>query len=157
MYFNKLPKILYPSGKSKMFLTDITKNVRIVRQVIKDIKLLTSYTIKEGESIEQIAEQIYGDPELHWVVMLANDKYDYINDYPRTQLQLDEYVERTYGNQADSITTHVKNGYIVDSDTVGAAQYSNRDLENLLNEQKRFIKIIPSAYITQLVSEYNAA
>lgn len=157
-YFKKFKKIAYPfeiSGKkSKIILTDLTKSVRIVDYVLSNLKALDNYIIKDGETVEEIAEKFYGDPELHWLVMLANNRYNYIEDFPRTQLELDLYVEQKYGNTADDIKEYVFNGYIVDSTVVGAIPYTNRQVEELENEQKRLIKIVPKVYLNQVLAEF---
>ena len=46
--------------------------------------------------------------------MLANQRYDYINDFPLTQNELEKYIDRTYGNKKYHIHDYKLNGAIVD-------------------------------------------
>lgn len=103
MYFNAFPKIYYDfpnySGDDTFLqvLTDITANVRIRKQVLEDITLYDEYDMKEGETPEIIAEKYYGNPEYHWIILLANQRYDYISEFPLTSAELYEHTVNTYG------------------------------------------------------------
>jgi hypothetical protein len=103
MYFKKFPKLFYDfkyaDGKDTVLkqLTDITANVRVRKTILENITLYDSYDILDGETPEIIAEKVYGNPELHWVVMLANQRYDYIKDFPISSHELDDLVTEKYG------------------------------------------------------------
>lgn len=103
MYFSEFPKIYYDfpnyTGDDTFLqvLTDITANVRIRKKILEDVSLYDEYDIKEGETPEIIAEKIYGNPEYHWVVMLANQRYDYLKDFPMTSAELYEHAINVYG------------------------------------------------------------
>lgn len=102
MYFSKFPLIIYDmlSNDNRIFpqvLTDITLNVRLRKTIFDKITLFDEYDIKEGETPEIIAEKMYGNPELHWIVMLANERYDYVKDFPLTSNELLEFVKDKYG------------------------------------------------------------
>ena len=85
MYFNDFDKILYNfviNGKEELkVMTDITKNVRVRKEILSNITLFDTYIIQEGETPEIIAEKVYGRADYHWSILLANDRYDYLNDY----------------------------------------------------------------------------
>jgi len=124
-------------------LTDISRNIRFRKEILSSVTAYDSYDIEDGETPEIIAEKIYGNPEYHWIVMLANELYDYRKDFPLTQLQLEKYVDDKYGVNADAIHHYVdENGFVVNSDTTGAVSISNRQYEDIANESKRRIKII---------------
>jgi len=97
MYFSNFPKIVYdfdlPNGVDYKIVTDITRNVRLRKQILENILVYDYYDIGEGETPEIISEKIYGTPYYHWVIMLVNQRYDYINDFPLTQLELDTHIE----------------------------------------------------------------
>jgi hypothetical protein len=110
MYFNNFSSFLYPfkiKDKTEYKLvTDITQNVRIRKQVLANVTLYDEYDIREGETPEIIAEKIYGSPEYHWVVMLCNERYDYINDFPLSQYELDQHVTNAYGSGNEYLPHH---------------------------------------------------
>ena len=148
MYFENFPKIIYGftiQGKYQQFvLTDITENIRFKKEILADTSLYSTYTIRDGETPEIIAEKLYNDPQLHWLIMLANDKYDY--SYAESKYPLNVYGIHHYVNPA---------GYIVSSDVAGAVSVSNIDYETQLNESKRQIRVINSNYIPKILEQFN--
>ena len=101
MYFANFPKMVYDfdlsTGVDYRIVTDITRNVRFRKQILENISLYDYYDIQEGETPEIISEKIYGTPYYHWVIMLTNQRYDYVNDFPLSQIELDALVEYKYG------------------------------------------------------------
>lgn len=101
MYFANFPTIVYDfntgDGVDYQIVTDITRNVRLRKQILENVSLYDYYDIKEGETPEIVSEKIYGTPYYHWIIMLANQRYDYINDFPLSQLELDARVAQKYG------------------------------------------------------------
>jgi hypothetical protein len=87
--------------------------------------------------------------------MLANDRYDYRNDFPLTYVDLQRYIEDKYGAAADDIHHYLDSrGYFVDSDFPGAVSVSNRQYEEDLNESKRRIKIISRDLINTILKNF---
>lgn len=116
MYFANFPKIVYDfdlsSGVDYRIITDITRNVRLRKQILENISVYDYYDIAEGETPEIISEKIYGTPYYHWVIMLANQRYDYVNDFPLSQLELDTYIDKKYGNKKYHVHDYKVNGFI---------------------------------------------
>lgn len=136
-------------------MTDITRNIRFRRDILSQITVYDEYDIVDGETPEIIAEKVYGNSQYHWIVMLANDIYDYKADFPLTQLALDKFVEDKYGDQADAIKHYVDaSGYIVNQDAAGATPVSNRQYEETVNESKRRIKLISKDLIATVLKNF---
>lgn len=160
MYFSSLPSILYPftiNGEDQfVVLKDITVNARFIRDVVSNITLYDTYNIVDGETPEVIAERFYDNPEFHWVIMLVNERYDYINDFPLPYDRLAQYVTDKYGVGNEYISHHYENpeGWIVNSNAVGAVSVSNFGYEETINESKRAIKIINKTLVDQIVYEF---
>lgn len=142
--------------KTKAYLmTDVTRNIRFRRDVLANVTVFDEYDIKDGETPEILAEKIYGNAEYHWIIMLANDRYDYRSDFPLQYVDLQRYIDDKYGNQADAVHHYVNaKGYRVDSDASGAVSVSNRQYEEELNESKRRIKIISPNLINTIIKNY---
>jgi hypothetical protein len=136
-------------------VTDITRNIRFRKEILSSITAYEEYDIVDGETPEIVAEKIYGDAQYHWIIMLANDMYDYRSDFPLTQLQLEKYVEDKYGDAADQIH-HYENaqGFVVNSDAPGAVSVSNRQYEETVNESKRRIKIISKELVGVVLTNF---
>jgi len=117
MYFANFPKIVYDfdttAGTNYQIVTDITRNVRFRKKILENISLYDYYDVREGETPEIVSEKIYGTPYYHWVIMLANQRYDYINDFPISQLELDALVEQRYGlSKIEHIHHYAYKGFI---------------------------------------------
>lgn len=160
MYFKKFPVIYYPvtiNGVSQfVILKDTTINVRFLKEFLSNITLYDLYDIKEGETPEIISEKFYDTPFYHWIVMLANERYDYINDFPLSYNDLLSYVKGKYGEDNIYSTHHYVNaeGYIVSSDEPLANEVTNLEYEESINESKRTIKIISKSIIERVVADF---
>lgn len=159
MYFQDFPNFLYDfeiNGKRKAFLvTDITRNIRIRKELLQNVTIYDQYDIIDGETPEIIAEKIYGDAQYHWVIMLANERYDYLADFPLDQPRLEAYIVDKYGESAEDVHHYEdSNGFVVNEDSPGAAPVSNKQFEEDLNEQKRRIKIVSPQLLNTILENY---
>jgi hypothetical protein len=169
-YFANFPDILYPfelGGKLKLVrVKDIVANVRLRKSVLSNITLYDEYDIEDGETPEIIAERVYGDANLHWVIMLTNDRYDLWNDFPMSGEALSKYIENKYGenNENDQHiifdTPHFEDerGNIVDGPASNLVrEISNLEYETRMNESKRRIKIVNKSIIANIAAELESS
>ena len=121
MYFKNFPTVYYafPNADSSdiklQILTDITSNVRFRKQMLENVTLYDEYDIEEGETPEIIAEKIYGNPEYHWVIMILNERYNYLEDFPMSENELNTYIAQTYGNKKYNVHHYEQNGVITEA------------------------------------------
>lgn len=169
-YFSAFPNIAYPfiiNGKQTLInVKDIALNVRIRTSILSDISLYDEYDLMEGETPEILAEKLYGDANLHWVIMLANLKYDFYNDFPLPQAALEEYIKKKYGD-TEMYAPHKiwgeyhyedEDGNIVDgpsSETVRLI--TNYEHEVAENEKKRRIKVLHRDVAFKLIDDLENA
>lgn len=157
-YFKKFPKIYYQLKENNTdvlkVLSDITTNVRVKKSVLSGITLWQYYDMKDGETPEIIAEKFYGNAELHWVIMLVNDRYDVYNDYPLTATNLEALIASKYTNP-NATKHYVKDGLVVDSSTVGSVPVSYKDWEIAENEKKRRIKMVEPNLIFGVLEQFD--
>jgi hypothetical protein len=159
MYFKDFPKFLYGFRYGKEIKTsavvDITRNIRFRRDLLANISLYDSYDMQDGETPEIVAEKVYGNAEYHWIVMLVNERFDYINDFPLAETQLVRAISDKYPNNEFGIHHYEDiNGFVVNSDVPGAVSVSNNDHERRLNEEKRRIKIVSPTLISTILKNY---
>lgn len=100
MYFKEFPQFLYDFNYGDRVKTsivkDITRNVRVRKEILENVTLFDEYDIIDGETPEIISEKVYGTPEYHWVIMLANGKYDYRSDFPLPEAVLQKHIATVY-------------------------------------------------------------
>jgi hypothetical protein len=158
MYFDNFPTFLYDfeiNGKTEYKLVkDITQNVRLRKEILASVTLYDEYDIRDGETPEIIAEKVYGSPLYHWVVMLCNEKYNYVDDFPLPSYELEKHITAKYGAGNEYDTHHYvdNNGFIVDS-TQGTS-VSNYQYETELNESKRRIKLISPSLLNNILKNF---
>lgn len=134
---------------------DITHNVRFRKAILDQITLFDEYDIKDGETPEIIAAKYYGNSEYHWVIMLCNQRYDYINDFPMGTYALEQYIAGKYEDPY-AIHHYEKDGLVVPQGTPGATSVSNYQYENDVNESKRRIKLISPQLLNQVIENFKS-
>ena len=172
MYFSNFPQTKFqisPPGfqtpEVYVSLTDITKNVRFKKEILDNIALYDYYLIKEGDSMEDTSERLYGSPFYHWILMLFNEMYDWRKDFPLETYQFDEYIIEKYGSiiTAKSTISFYRNsqGYVVDSDNLNSEGILDAeavyvyDHELAINDAKRRIKIISPQLLATVLENFN--
>ena len=159
MYFSKFPLIIYDSvgnGEFKI-VTNLLRRVAIRSKVRVNTMFFDTYDVKEGETPEMIAHKLYGDPELHWVVLLVNNVTERYHQWPKNTNQFLAYINDKY---SDVDATHHYEISQVSGDTTikidigtdntghsGASAVTNFEYEEALEDKKRSIRLLDPAYI----------
>ena len=112
-----LPNVLYninpgSTDPKMILLKNIWRRGQIVSEYKASISLFTEYIVKNGETPETIALELYEDPFLNWTILIANDIVNYHDQWPRSAVDLEEYVTKKYTNPyavKQYETTEVKN------------------------------------------------
>ena len=171
MYFSRMGKIQYGFDKNNFkIVTDLMKRVKIRDKVLNEFSLYDKYDIVSGDTPESIAFKHFGDPELHWVILLTNNISDRYYDWPMSEQEFEVFLKDKYaepggihhyeitqssgkqsGNGPDDYTHKVE----VNSTTTGATSVSNRDYEQRLQDQKRQIKLLSPQFLNTFISEFN--
>lgn len=146
-------------------VTNILKRAAI-REVIKDnLAIYTKYIIKSGETPESIAFNVYGDAELHWVILLTNDIYDRYHQWPMNVNQFLAYVNEKYTNpnathhyeiSQSSGDTSVK--IDIGSDNTGypsATAVTNFEYEESRQDALRQIRLLNVAQVNKVVNDFS--
>jgi len=168
MYFNSFPVIPYDS-KGDLNFKDVTNLLRRVgmRAKLKSNTLLyDTYDVKEGETPEMIAHKLYGDTELHWVILIINDITDRYHQWPMTGGQFLDYLNDKYTNPdgihhyestQTSGDTKVKIEVFneVDDDAyTGLTPITNREYEENEQDKRRQIRLVDPSFTEQFVDEF---
>ena len=102
-YFRKLPNLDYPTLlKNKQSNNDYieTKNlfrrVKIREDLFSNFVVFDQYKIIGDERPDNVAEKVYGDDNLDWVILMSNNIIDVKNEWPMTQSDLNTYINEKY-------------------------------------------------------------
>ena len=168
MYFANFPVIPYDSVGDYNFkiVTNLLKRVVVRSKVKANTSLYDTYDVKEGETPEILADKLYGDPELHWVILLFNDITDVYHQWPQNQNQFLACINDKYSNvdathhyeisQTSGDTTIKVDIGTDNTDYPTASIVTNYEYEEDLQDKKRKIKLLDPAYITTFVAEFEA-
>ena len=168
MYFDSFPVIPY-DAKGNLEYKDVTNLLRRVglrAKVRSNTLLYDTYDVKEGETPEIIAHKLYGDAELHWVILLINDITDRYHQWPMSGGQFLDYINDKYSNP-DAIhhyettqtsgDTKVKVEVFneVDDDAyTGLTPITNREFEEQEQDKRRKIRLLDPSFVEQFIDEY---
>ena len=168
MYFKNFPVIPYDSVGNLQYkdVTNLLRRVGLRTKLKSNTSLYDTYSVKEGETPEIIAHKLYGDSNLHWVIMLVNDITDRYHQWPMNFAQFNDYLNDKYSNPdgihhyetpQSSGNTKVKIEIFneVDDDAyTGLTPITNREYEESEQDKKRDIRLLDPSFIDQFVDEY---
>tara|TARA_B100000315_G_scaffold226257_1_gene233065 strand:- start:86 stop:613 length:528 start_codon:yes stop_codon:yes gene_type:complete len=166
MYFGHFPLIPYDSvgdGNFKL-VTNLLKRVAVRSKVKTNVLVFDTYDVKSGETPELIADKLYNDPELHWVVLMMNDITDRYYQWPLNENQFLAHINDKYSNvdathhyeisQTSGDTTIKIDIGTDNTDHSGATAITNYEYEVAQQDSMRKIRLLDPAYIEAFVGEY---
>ena len=189
-YFQQLPNVKYAQSINKagvanyVEMKDFFRLMRVRDDIFAEDTLYKEYFVENGQRPEQISFKLYGDEKYYWAILQVNDIYDFWNQWPLDQVELETFITERYGNRADEVshyeTVRVKNdsgdilmegglvvpqGFIFyyhpdpESNEVTLSSLpvavTNRQNEFNLNEKKASINVIDPKYIYDVEREWN--
>jgi len=135
MYFKDFPKFVYDFQYTNdrdvrtSIVTDITRNVRFRKELMKNVTMFDEYDVQDGETPEIIAEKLYGNAQYHWILMLLNERYDYISDFPLEEPALVRHIESRYTKKLINSTSTIMPDVILKMSVRAADdQYTDQQL-----------------------------
>ena len=180
MYFDNFPVIRYGSTDGTIKnVTNLLRRVAVRSKVKTNSSLFDTYDVKNGETPEIIADKLYDDPKLHWIIMLVNNVTDRYHDWPMSEQQFNSYLNEKYSNpdgihhyeisQESGDTTQkievydpdllssTSAGDVSDSDAyTSATAITNREFEESEQDKKRKIRLLDPVFVDQFVDEFRS-
>ena len=171
-YFSKFPLLAYDikGNKVRKLLPDILRRVKLRASIKSGGMLFDKYDVKEGEKPEDVAFKWFGDPELHWVILMTNNVTDRYYDWPMNQTQFAEYLNDKYSNpdaihhyevtkDSGRTTSQGPSDYShkveVNSDTDNAVSVSFREYEEREQDKKRQIQLLDKSLVGDFIAEFD--
>lgn len=85
MFFGKFPIFSARLGRDDVNIEDFFIRIAAVTDYTKLVTAMTPYMVKDGERIEDVAFRMYGDPMMHWVILLVNNITNIYEEWPLAQ------------------------------------------------------------------------
>ena len=189
-YFSQVPDFLYvnrtPGSKTINDFSQVKnlfKRGKLREDIYSDLSYFTKYKIIGNERPDNVAEKIYDDPTLDWVILLSNNMINIQTEWPMSENSYRNFLIDKYGNDENIGATHhyectgVKNskgvdiipeGLTIDEDfsityldpDVGSVtvsnisqSVSNLEYENKIQDAKRNIFLLKPLYLNTVFND----
>ena len=189
-YFKALPNILYPNLlpsinkiEDRIHVKNIFKRSKLRDDVDQAITAFDYFYIEQGMRPDMVAQRLYDDPELDWVILTANNITNIRNQWPLNHNDLHEYMLDKYGSETNINGIHhyetrqvldeynrvvIPAGLEVDANfsfkyqnysnsivTVNpVSAITNYQYEVKLNDQKRRIKVLKPQFLSLFLTNH---
>ena len=183
-YFDNFPKVLLPSfSDNRTSTTDFVANTNIFKRgkirddIFESSVAFDKYSIVGDDRPDNVAQKLYGSPDLDWVVLISNNIINVRDEWPMGQNEFQRYLENKYGNarlsgvhhyetrevrdskgrllqqaglwvDEDHSFTFTENGLYTTHSQVDSV--SNYQYEDLKNDKKRNIHVVKARYLSQI-------
>ena len=101
-YFKQVPDFDYvsrlPDAKISDYITvkNLFKRGKLADDIFQDLTVFTKYEIEGDDRPDNVANKIYEDPNLDWVVLLSNNIINLQSEWPMLQREFDRYLLDKY-------------------------------------------------------------
>jgi hypothetical protein len=101
-YFSRFQQFRYSfdGNVTSKVAVDILKRVGFKAKVKDNSELFADYYINDGETPDIVADRVYGNSELHWVVLLFNDIVNPDYDWALASPKLESFIKKKYPGTA---------------------------------------------------------
>ena len=168
MYFSNFPLIVYDSVGNGNFkiVTNLMKRVAMRTKVRTNTLFFDTYDVKEGETPEILADKLYGDSNLHWIILYVNNITDRYHQWPMSSGQFNDFIADKYSNidavhhyevSQTSGDTSIKIN--IGTDTTGYSEadlttVTNREFEEERQDTIRQIRLLDPSFVPQFIEEF---
>ena len=122
-YFREFPNINYVSllpdrnkNEERILVKNIFKRAKLRSDIKFGITMFERYQVEENMRPEAIANRIYQDPELDWVILLVNNITNVRDQWPLSNNDLYNYMLDKYGQTGLTDAHHYETVELKDSD-----------------------------------------
>ena len=109
-YFSQLPDFEYVNrtedGKRISDYTQVKnlfKRGKLREDIFQETTFFEKYQIQGDDRPDNVAQKVYGDASLDWVVLLSNNIINLYEEWPLPQASFDAYILEKYNNDYDKL------------------------------------------------------
>ena len=111
-YFSQLPDFEYVSRLPDARISDyisvknLFKKGKLREDIIEKSAVFTKYKVRGNDRPDNVAQELYGDPDLDWVILASNNILNVYNEWPMTQINFENYLLEKYGTYENINAIH---------------------------------------------------
>ena len=112
-YFRELPNIGYHSPLSNkkssrdfIVIKNLFRRTKLFDYLKDSVSILNKYVIGIGDRPDTVAEELYGDPSLDYVVLLVAGITNITHEWPLYDYQVYNYALEKYGSETEMNANH---------------------------------------------------
>ena len=112
-YFRELPNFEYLSPLSErnsdseyVEAKNLFKRVKLRDDFHNTVTNFDKFYVKDGMRPDQVAVQLYGSPNLDWVVLISADIVNVRNQWPLSDRDIYNYAQEKYGSDVNETRFH---------------------------------------------------
>ena len=105
-YFRELPDIAYQSpllhknsSRDFLLIKNIFRRTKLFDFLENNVSLLDKFTIGDGDRPDTVAEEMYGDASLDYIVVLVAGITNIIDEWPLQDYQVYDFALQKYGSE----------------------------------------------------------
>ena len=109
-YFSQLPDFEYVNrtedGKRISDYTQVKnlfKRGKLREDIFQETTFFEQYQIQGDDRPDNVAQKVYGDAALDWIVLLSNNIINLYEEWPLPQASFDAYLLEKYNNDYDKL------------------------------------------------------
>ena len=104
-YFKQVPNLEYVNRtkgnkdiSNYITVKNLFKRGRIRPDIFGNVNYFTKYKVIGDDRPDNVANEVYGNPNLDWVILLSNNIQNIQTEWPLPQTSLDEFFLEKYGS-----------------------------------------------------------
>ena len=187
-YFDLFPNVELPSFSDKrrssfdyITLVNLFKRGKVRDEIYGNVTSFSKYLVLDGERPDSVANKLYEDENLDWIILLSNNIINVQDEWPMGQFEFQRYLDNKYSKdqlgeihhyETNEIRTSngillLQGGLTVDSDftykytdDTGESQsvnnvksVSNLEFEINKNDAKRSINVLRKKYVGVIIDD----
>jgi len=152
-YFSDFNYINYefPDGVQRLF-KNLTFRADVVEDFVQTSTHFEKYLIQEGETPESIAYDRYEDVNLHWAILLVNQIQNVYTQWPKSEKQLDDYLNQKYRTVLDS---DLKSVTLTDAEVYEYVNFAGSADNNYQAYQSNGVLMKPHHFVDDENNQYS--
>lgn len=160
-YFTSFPYIAgYRLNGGVHNMVDVSSRTTFDTEFKNNPRVYFEYTIGDGETPIMIADKLYNDVDLFWIVLMFNDIHNVYDEWPVPEADLFDLIEEKYPSKSHRDTHHyeaMSNGIIVDPEIYpkdDTRRVTIFEYESGLNDKKRAIRLPIPEIVSEIVTAH---